>query len=108
MYLILKILGLQANLLGANPGMAKSHAYWTRTLVILAFLIGWVEGEDVPSSCLECPHDFTLADGRCFSVKQQVLKREWQRITMSLVVQMYFICKDYTFLDWHELNDINS
>ena len=52
----MKILGLQANLLGANPGMAKSHAYWTRTLVILAFLIGWVEGEDVPSSCLECPN----------------------------------------------------
>ena len=71
----MKISGLQANLLGANPGMAKSHAYWTRTLVILAFLIGWVEGEDVPSSCLECPNDFTLADGRCFSVKQQVLKR---------------------------------
>ena len=85
----MKISGLQANLLGANPGMAKSHAYWTRTLVILAFLIGWVEGEDVPSSCLECPNDFTLADGRCFSVKQQVLKREWQRITMSLVVQIH-------------------
>ena len=80
----MKISGLQANLLGANPGMAKSHAFWTRTLVILAFLIGWVEGEDVPSSCLECPNDFTLADGRCFSVKQQVLKR------VANVVQMYF------------------
>ena len=86
----MKILGLQANLLGANPGMAKSHAYWTITLVILAFLIGWVKGEDVPSSCLECPNDFTLDDGRCFSVKQQVLKREWLRITMSSVVQIYF------------------
>ena len=87
----MKVSGLQANLLGANPGMAMPcHAYWTITLVILAFLIGWVEGEDVPSSCLECPNDFALADGRCFSVKQQVLNREWQRITMSLVVQMYF------------------
>ena len=79
----MKILGLQANLLGANPGMAKSHAYWTRTLVILAFLIGWVEGEDVPSSCLECPNGFTLADGRCFSVKQQVWKRGWQSIRLG-------------------------
>ena len=59
-------------------------------LVDWVFLIGWVEGEDVPASCLECPNDFTLADGRCFSVKQQVLKRECQRITMSLVVQLYF------------------
>ena len=85
----MKILGLQANLLGANPGMAKSHAYWTRNLVILAFLIGWVEGEDVPSSCLECPNDFTLADGRCFSVKQQVWKKELQSIRIVLVVEIH-------------------
>ena len=85
----MKILGLQANLLGANPGMARSHAYWTRTLVILVFLIGWVEGENVPSSCLECPNDFTLADGRCFSVKQQVWKKEWQSIRIVLVVEIH-------------------
>ena len=75
--------------MGANLGMAKSHAYWTRTLVILAFQMGWVEGEDVPASCLECPNDFSLADGRCFSVKQQVWKKEWQSIRIVLVVEIH-------------------
>ena len=68
------ILGILVTVGGSVEGQTDAFSCFS-TVGILGILVaasGLVEGQTDASSCFSCPNDFTLADGSCFSVSQQV------------------------------------